>query len=540
MKNLKNIEMKNIKTLSRKINKLILLPFLVLTLLTVSCEDIIELDPYNQVSETTAFSTPALVELSVVGMYNAGQRGFFNGADFRGYPFGAAFVQQGDNRGEDAINLQAFYRFTYEGTYDATTANNVFYWQDTYRLINRCNIVIDGVNTAATNGVIPAAKAAEYEGEARLLRAAAYHELLVMFARPYKHSNNASHTGVPYYDKPFTTQAAVEEGFTKGRETVGFVYGKILEDLTFAEANLPLKAARTGKAKVTRGTKGAALAYKVRIYQHMWDMNKVIEEGLKLVNLNEYALGAEPWTAFAANYTNNEYIYGMENAATNNPGVNAALASQYKRRQLVAISPIIWRNSYWLENDKRRTEGQMVLTRKNATGVVTGIFTEKYKDDVNYTDASPMMRYAEVLLNIAEAYARNNNVAEGLNYLNMVRDRALADKAAQTYTASSFADNVALLRAILAERRIELAMEGRRWPDISRLQQDPVLPLNGIPGKVAVADPVAAGAYTLGTEYSGPYGVLPVPYDNFKFVWPIPQVELNANPTLREQQNPGY
>jgi hypothetical protein len=29
-------------------------------------------------------------------MYQAAQRGFFNGADFRGYPFGAAFVQQGD------------------------------------------------------------------------------------------------------------------------------------------------------------------------------------------------------------------------------------------------------------------------------------------------------------------------------------------------------------------------------------------------------------------------------------------------------------
>jgi hypothetical protein len=230
----------------------------------------------------------------------------------------------------------------------------------------------------------------------------------------------------------------------------------------------------------------------------------------------------------------------MENSATNNPGVNAAVASQYKRRQLVAISPIIWRNSYWRTDDKRRMEGNMVLIRKNASGVVTGIFTEKYKDDTNYTDASPMMRYAEVLLNIAEAYARNNNVGEALNYLNMVRDRALADKASQSYKASDFADNVALLKAILAERRIELAMEGRRWPDIHRLQQCPHFPINGVPAKLANADPVAAGAYELGSEYSGPYGVVAVPYDNFKFVWPIPLVELNANPGLKDQQNPGY
>jgi starch-binding outer membrane protein, SusD/RagB family len=269
-------------------------------------------------------------------------------------------------------------------------------------------------------------------------------------------------------------------------------------------------------------------------------MNKVVEEGLKLLALNEYGLGAEPWSPFAANYTNNEYIFGMENSATQNPGVNAALASQYKRRQLVAISPIIWRNSYWLENDKRRTEGQMVFIRKNATGEVTGIFTEKYKDDVNYTDASPMMRYAEVLLNMAEAYARTGNVTEGLKYLNMVRDRALADQASESYTAADFTDNAQLVEAILAERRIELVMEGRRWPDISRLQHDPLFPMDGIPAKVANADPVAAESYTLGTEYSGPYGVVAVPYSNFKFVWPIPQVELDANPTLRDQQNPDY
>jgi len=344
--------------------------------------------------------------------------------------------------------------------------------------------------------------------------------------------------GVPYHDKPFTTQAAIDEGFAKGRETVAFVYGKILEDLNFGETNLPQKAGRTGNTKITRGTKGAAIAYKVRIYQHMWDMDKVITEASKLIAggalAAEYALGTEPWTCFAANYTNTEYIYGMENSATNNPGVNAALASQYKRRLLVCISPIVWRNSYWLADDKRRKDPEMVFTSNGMK------FTGKYKDDTNYTDASPMMRYAEVLLNLAEAYARNNDVANGLKYLNMVRDRALADKATQSYKAADFADNKALVKAILAERRIELNMEGRRWPDIHRLQHDPYFPIAGIPAKLTNGNPAAA-TFTLGSEYAGPYGVAAKAYDDFKFVWPIPLVELNANTgPLKEQQNPGY
>lgn len=528
--------MKIYKLSDMKIGKYIVIPILSIVLITSSCKDIIDLEPYNQVSETAAFTTPALIELSVNGMYQAAQRGNYAG-NLRGYPFGAAFVQQGDCRGEDAINLAAFYRFTYEGTYDATTANNVWYWNDSYRLINRCNIIIDGVTTAATAGTITADVAKAYEAEAKLLRAAAYHELLVMFARPYKHTAGATHQGVPYHDVPITTQAAVDAGLAKGRETVAFVYGKILDDLNFAETNLPLKAGRTGNMKITRATKGAAIAYKVRVYQHMWNMDKVIEEGSKLVAggalASEYALGAEPWTCFTNNYANTEYIFGMENSATNNPGVNAALASQYKRRLLVCISPIVWRNSYWLADDKRRKEPEMVFTSSGMK------FTGKYKDDTNYTDASPMMRYAEVLLNLAEAYARKNNVTEGLKYLNMVRDRSLADKATQSYKASNFADNVALLKAILAERRIELNMEGRRWPDIHRLQHCPYFPINGIPGKLANANPAAA-LFTLGTEYSGPYGVVAKPYDDFKFIWPIPLDELNANPTLREQQNPGY
>lgn len=512
---------------------------LVSALLFSACKDNIDLSPYNQISENSAFASPSLIALTVTGMYEAAQLGYYaNPVDpaYRGYPFGSAFVQQGDCRGEDVVNVATFYQLTYTATYNPTSANNVNYWKDSYRLINRCNIVIDGVRKAATDAVITAAEAAAYEGEARLLRAMAYHELLIHFARPYNETAGATHLGVPYHEKPYTTQAAIEEGLATTRSTVAEVYTKILADLDYAEANLPDKSARAGNQKIVRGTKGAAVAEKSRVYLHMWNMDKVIEEGAKLatgVLKGSYSLTAEPAGPFTAPYSNTESIFGMENSATSNPGVNAALASQYGRRLLVCVSPIIWRNSKWLVDDKRRTEGAMITT----SGGVK--FTAKYKDQTNYSDPSPMIRYAEVLLNMSEAYARKGDVANGLLYLNQVRDRALADKATQSYKSTDFADNVALLGAILVERRIEFLMEGRRWPDIHRLQKCPYYPIDGIPAKLANGSP-AASLYTLGTPYTGALGTVAIPYSDYRFVWPIPQDEINSNPTLAAQQNPGW
>ena len=516
--------------------KMVIVPALLLGLLFNSCEDdIINLDPYNSVSEETAFTTPSLIELTVMGMYQAAQRGDYN-ENWRGYPFGAAFVQQGDNRGEDVVNIYTFYRLTYTNTYNTTTANNVWYWSDSYRLINRCNIVIEGVGKAAEEGIITEEVAGEYEAEARMMRAMAHHELLVHFARPYEHTSDASHPGVPYREIAYTSPSAVEEGIAQGRNTVAECYSKILADLDFAEANLPTKAERSGNFKIVRLNKEAAIAWKTRIYLHMWNMDKVIEEGEKLKSIEVYQLTSEPSEPFTSNYSNSESIFSMENTATNNPGVNAALASQYKRRLLVCISPIIWKNPYWLADDKRRDETTMVYDYQGVK------FTWKYKDEVSYTDASPVIRYAEIILNLAEAYARRNNSGDfdkALVYLNMVRNRALADPAEQAYTPDTFMDNVDLLEAILAERRIEFVMEGRRWPDIHRLQQCPYLPVNGIPAKLANASP-SAESFELGTPYNGPYGVDAIPYDDYRFLWPIPQVEVDANPTLADQQNPGW
>lgn len=502
---------------------------LALTFFSCSEKDIVELKPINAIASELAFSTPTLIEASMNGMYNAAAIGVYNGAGGRGYIWGAAFVQQGDNRGEDVVNLAGFFQFTYEGTYNANSANNEGYWVDGYRLINRCNLIIEGVNDAVSKNIITAAVGNRYIGEARFLRAITHFELLMYFARPFQFTAGATHPGVPYREVGVDTDAEIESEKVKGRNTVAECYAKVLADLDFAETNL------VGATNKFRATTAAAIAFKTRVNLHKRDWDAVVTEGNKLNTSSTVNLVASPAAAFGS--LNTESVFSIQHGAApgQNPGVNGALSQMYKNRVLIAISPIIWRNPLWLADDRRRENNVM-------TTLVDGmVLTNKYTDITNNTDPAPVIRYAEVLLNMAEANARkaSPDLTASLTQLNRVRNRSLASPATQAYTAAALPTATDLVGAILTERRIEFLCEGRRWSDIHRLQGDNLFPIDGIPAKHANG-PVPTARYTLGTPYTGPFGVLAIPGNDFRFLWAIPLRETSQNPVLRAQQNPGW
>ena len=79
------------------------------------------------------------------------------------------------------------------------------------------------------------------------------------------------------------------------------------------------------------------------------------------------------------------------------------------------------------------------------------------------------IRYAEVLLNFAECAAETNNNAEAIQALKDIRKRAGIE--AGTNNMYGLQDNLtgeALIKAILLERRLELAFEGHRFWDLRR------------------------------------------------------------------------
>ncbi|NJL15254.1 MAG: RagB/SusD family nutrient uptake outer membrane protein [Microscillaceae bacterium] len=507
-----------------------------------SCE-VTDLTPQNALSEETGFETPQRIELAVLGMYNAAQSGFYAGGQVRGYPFGAAHIQQGDMRGEDMLNQALFYAITYESTYSPASANNVFMWNTLFALVNQANVIIQGVQGAESNGVLTEAEANAYEAEARFLRALSYHQLLIHFARPFG-DNNGANPGLPIRDFAVTNASTVDVGIAVGRNTVAECYDFILSDLDFAEANAPVT--RGGNNQVVRVTSGAAVALKTRVYQHLQDWASVITEANKLVPnmapftspVGNYALQASPAGPFTNNFTT-ESIFSILNSDVDNPGVNGALAAMSGTpalggRGLIRISPIAYNNPFWRADDLRRS---LLLTQDGRS-----YYTTKFDDYAGRSDNAPIIRYAEVLLNLSEAIVRNTNSvdARALALLNAVRDRALASPTTQTYTAGDFANANALLDAILNERRIEFLGEGLRWSDIHRLALDPNFSTGGIPAKMSFGEAVFS-TYNVNTNPNTlPKSIPAIPYSDFRFLWPIPADELANNPTLAQQQNPGY
>lgn len=530
--------------------------FLIATLLStvalfsMGCKKVLDEAPYNAFTDESVFTTPERALLALNGVYDAAQTGSQTLAG-RGYPFGAATVQQGDNRGEDMINLAAFYQFTYQGTYNSGTANNQAMWDNSYNTINKANIAIDGFRKVGAGGIISAALATQYEAECRFLRALAHHELLVHYARPFL-DNQGSALGVPYRENAITGSESLEKLRAEPRPTVAYDYSRLLSDLNFAEANLPISNG------VIRAQRSAAIALKMRVRMHMGQWDSVRIEGNKLIPavvnplapttaislVGGHALLASPGGAFGSPGGNSitvENIFSIKNDPLDNGSVNGALASQYGSadlggRGLVSISPIIWNNAGWLASDLRRS----TLYRIGNNAISSSIMTTKYTDYVGRGDNCPIIRWPEVLLNQAEAEARVSASAvsqRAVDLLNMVRNRASSSPAATQYTIASFASPTALVAAILLERRIEFLAEGRRWPDIHRTAVDPIVAVRsgGIPAKMTNG---SSGIALYGIGVPVTTGQLAIPYSDFRFIWPIPIGEVTQNPVI--VQNPGY
>ncbi len=477
----------------------------------ISCNrDLLGPTPDNLVSEFDVFDTPARVLNMVNGLYGSMK----GGLPYANLPGQSAQFMSGryfafcDIRGEEFINetgntVTGF--STWNQTVVATNNEVSLLWGDAYRAINNCNLFMDGMQTnrAVLNND---ALANNYIAEARFLRALSYWCLVNVYARPFA-DGNGDKPGLPLR---LTGQRADGEN-DLARSTVAQVYNQIIEDLNFAEQNLPANYA-TAALNTTRAHRNTAIALKTRVYLGMGRWADVIREANKIVSATApfsadagvaHALQPNVAAVFTAPYTTSESIFSMPFSPNDLPGTQNGLTLYYLPAPQgggeFSLNPQgILGDASWRTTDARQVSWIKISGAKS--------YLNKFPTGPQHTDWAPVIRYAEVLLNLSEAIARSEGVTpRAVALLNAVRRRS--DPSVE-FAVSDFANGAALADAVLKERRIELLGEGFRAFDCTRL-------LSPLPGKSNVA------------------AILPT---QSSYIWPIPQTEMAVNRAM--VQNP--
>jgi hypothetical protein len=429
------------------------------TLLSSCKKDLLSPDSKTAVStlDLAQFSTKERIDGQVLGLYSGMRNGNFYGGRYLVYNEVRAdnFIAQSTN----AVTAYQTYNFTAgNGAQEVTD-----FWSSAYNTINRCNLFIEGM-AAKGAGITGADVAKNYVAEAKVVRAISYYSLLQLYARPYW-DGNGSKPGLPLR----LTGNSEAGNYDLARSSVAEVYAQVLKDLNEAEAELP-STYTTAVNNVIRVHRNTAIAFKTRVYLSMQRYADVITEANKIVSPTftattgvPHALQPDVTAVFKTPYTTTESIFSMPFVSgTETGGGQSALGSYFFAVKLYSLNPDgIIGNPSITAADKRRSfvtiSAGLPYLSKFPTLAAAG-----------YSDYVPVIRYAEVLLNLGEALARNSNTVEpqAVALLNAVRQRS---DASTTFTAASFASAQALADAFLTERNIELLGEGLRSPDLLRL-----------------------------------------------------------------------
>lgn len=452
--------------------------------------------PTNVISDLTAFDSKDRIEGQVRAIYTSIKNSGMYGGRYQIF---------NDIRGGDFMNdrtnvVTGFDVWNYTPS-NSSTNSVQNHWSRAYYVINLANVFLDGMEAKGT-AVVGATVSNNYQAEARLLRALSYYSLLQLYARPFW-DGNGSKPGVPLRLKGNTGS----DNYAQARATVAEVYTQILADLNFAESNLPTSNG-TALNNTIRAHRNTAIALKTRVYMSMRRYADVITEANKIVTATApftatsgvaHVLQADITNVFKAPYTTTESILSMPFASNEQPGTQNQLGYYYGpaafnggNGEYSLLSTGIISDAGWKTTDRRRS----------MIGVFGGkSYLTKYSVPSTFIDYAPVIRYAEVLLNLAEARVRSTNTvdAQAIALLNAVRGRS---DASTVFAAGDFANADALANAILTERRIELLGEGLAGTDLTRLG----LPLPAKPGVAAIA-PTAQ-----------------------QYIWPISSTELLLNP----------
>ena len=331
-------------------------------------------------------------------------------------------------------------------------------------------------NILSALSVVNAADRDMVEGEALFLRSLMYFDLVRFFGDQYKFGVANDQLGVPMV---LTTTGVLSESNFVTRNTVDEVYTKVIADLVAAASKLP-------EENDVYASSGAANALLARVYLQKGDYANARDAANTVIGSDIYALKTTYAGVFNNDNNSSEDIFATQITSQDYmSSMTEFFSTQDFGGRDGDIEILDGHLNLYSAGDKR-----LDLFFNGNGSIECGKWNNKY-GVVN------LIRLAEMYLIRAECNIRlsTNIGATPLDDYNVIHTRAGLDPVL-TVT----------LDDILLERRLELAFEGFKIHDIRRLHQN-------------------------FSTYS---------WNDPKLLFPIPSRELDANPNLKPQQNPGY
>ncbi len=394
------------------------------------------------------------------------------------------------------------------------------FWDSHYRGIANANVSIHEIPRISMNE----SEKDNLLGEARFLRAYYYFNLVRIFGEVPLITKNVE------LDDPQLTpeRASIEE-----------IYSLIIDDLIAAEnSGLPFSD-KTGRVSV-----GAVKSMLAEVYLTMagFPLQKGMEyftlardKAKEVIDSDQFYL-FDSYDAFRTESMDNtgEYIFEIQFNEIDKPSNSLQIGlvpfklgvSAYSSEQGFVFAQPEFVHSFE-KGDIRGTEKQFFYSQftsesnRSDTVNLGQYYVYKFFDENAHLNTArsglnwPVIRYADVLLDFAEASNEINGVtAEAINAVNAIRSRANLPYLEQSITQSEFRD------AILKERWYENCFEFKNWFDMIRLRKA----LNY--GDGSVVDYIG---------YTFPGGKT---IQEKHLLFPIPTPELRNNPNLT--QNNGY
>lgn len=381
-------------------------------------------------------------------------------------------------------------------------------WTNLYVVIDRANRVLERMIPVPTENATEAALKTRIRGEMLAIRGMAHIELLRLF------SATASYSGSDLGVVAQRNYAQDVATYFPGRSTQAEVVAFIDSSLSEARALIP-----SNYADISRITRNAVIASQARLALYTRNWQKVVDSAsavLANVPITTNRTTFENlWRTKVVPATGTEVIWKLNVTPANLGNAVGSLWQDLNGAQQAAPA-IKLLNTYDQANDVRysvyfRTPTTVPAGTRNLIakyGVVPNalMVPENFEYDIK------MIRSSELLLARAEAYAEMDMLTEANNDLAALRAARIT---AYTHTPITVKED--LINAILLERYKELCYEGQRYIDLKRRELTISRELADVANNTVIQN---------------------LPASNAKYILPIPQQEVFANPNM--QQNDGY